>query len=139
MGSDLFGSLAESICACLVISCSCPEINNTQAFLYPLMISGVGIFVCFFTSFFSTNLYSITKEEDVEASLKAQLIISTILLTPALYFLPLYTLPATMKFAGVATVVTNHACFVCTALGLWSGLIIGYVAEYYTSNSCKPV
>merc|ERR1719421_465340 len=30
-------------------------------------------------------------------------------------------------------------CFTAIALGLWSGLLIGYVTEYYTSSSYKPV
>jgi H+-translocating diphosphatase len=29
--------------------------------------------------------------------------------------------------------------FFCVASGLWSGLIIGYVTEYYTSNAYEPV
>merc|ERR1719421_2465 len=30
-------------------------------------------------------------------------------------------------------------CFTAIALGLWSGLLIGYVTEYYTSHSYRPV
>ena len=29
--------------------------------------------------------------------------------------------------------------FLCVAIGLWAGLIIGYVTEYYTSNAYSPV
>jgi inorganic pyrophosphatase len=29
--------------------------------------------------------------------------------------------------------------FVCVALGLWAGLLIGFVTEYYTSNKYEPV
>mmetsp|Transcript_37740 Transcript_37740/g.36189 ORF Transcript_37740/g.36189 Transcript_37740/m.36189 type:complete len:200 (+) Transcript_37740:847-1446(+) len=29
--------------------------------------------------------------------------------------------------------------FICTAMGLWSGLIIGYCTEYFTSNHHAPV
>ena len=55
MGSDLFGSFAESTCACLVISASSPEIVECNAFFYPLMISAAGIVVGIFTSFLATG------------------------------------------------------------------------------------
>ena len=29
--------------------------------------------------------------------------------------------------------------FVCVAVGLWGGLLIGLVTEYYTSNRYRPV
>jgi len=35
--------------------------------------------------------------------------------------------------------VTPMAAFGCIALGLWSGCIIGFSTEYYTSNAYDPV
>jgi Na+/H+-translocating membrane pyrophosphatase len=38
------------------------------------------------------------------------------------------------------TVVMTPRCrglFLCVAIGLWAGLIIGYVTEYYTSNAYR--
>merc|ERR1719265_1010836 len=35
--------------------------------------------------------------------------------------------------------VTPWQCCTAVMLGLWSGLIIGFVTEYYTSHSYKPV
>merc|ERR1711878_57107 len=35
--------------------------------------------------------------------------------------------------------VTQWSCAVSIMLGLWSGLIIGFVTEYYTSNTYAPV
>lgn len=70
MGSDLFGSFAESTCACLVIAASSRELAETGLWYYPLLISASGIFICMMTSFVSTHLVSIEREEDVEASLK---------------------------------------------------------------------
>ena len=84
MGSDLFGSFAESTCACLVISASSNEIVSSGLWYFPLLISASGIFVCILTSFISSNLYVIEKGEQVEKSLKYQLIFSTILMTPVL-------------------------------------------------------
>jgi inorganic pyrophosphatase len=57
MGSDLFGSFAESTCACLVISASSRELIASNAFYYPLIITSSGIFICILTSFISSNLF----------------------------------------------------------------------------------
>src|SRR5205823_5646625 len=73
-------------------------------------------------------------------SLKYQLIISTLLMTPCLYCLSTHCLPATFTFNVVEGAYVNRCyAFVCSALGLWSGLAIGYFTEYYTSQAYSPV
>lgn len=140
MGSDLFGSFAESTCACLVISASSHEIVNSGLWYFPLLISASGIFVCIVTSFISSNLYVIERGDHVEKSLKYQLIFSTIIMTPVLYFLAQHSLPSTFTFGGAEVIhVKSIYGFVCSAMGLWSGLIIGYFTEYFTSNAYGPV
>ncbi|ESQ38801.1 hypothetical protein EUTSA_v10029022mg [Eutrema salsugineum] len=81
MGSDLFGSYAESSCAALIVaSISSFGINNDfTAMLCPLLIKH--------------------------------------------YFI----------------LVLYEELFLCVAVGLWAGLIIGFVTEYYTSNAYSPV
>lgn len=136
MGSDLFGSFAESTCACLVISATSPELVASQAFYFPLMISAFGIIVGIITSFVSTHFIEVSNIQAVERSLKAQLFVSTLLMTPAIYFATLWTLPPTFTFNVVeGGKVTAAGAFWCCALGLWSGLIIGLITEYYTSGS----
>lgn len=55
-------------------------------------------------------------------------------MTPVLYYLSVYCLPEVFIFEGVeGGHVKNCYAFICTAMGLWSGLIIGYFTEYYTS------
>lgn len=45
MGADLFGSFAESTCAALVIASKSPDLlNNWSSLIFPLLISGSGIF-----------------------------------------------------------------------------------------------
>ena len=56
MGSDLFGSFAESTCASLIISATSREIVTETAFAYPLLISAAGIIVCIFTTFLATHI-----------------------------------------------------------------------------------
>jgi len=62
-------------------------------------------------------------------------------MTPALYIISIGCLPAEFHFPGVSEGghVTSFNAFVCTALGLWSGLAIGLITEYYTSFSYAPV
>ncbi|KAI5429304.1 hypothetical protein KIW84_034068 [Lathyrus oleraceus] len=40
---------------------------------------------------------------------------------------------------GEQKVVKNWQLFLCVSVGLWAGLIIGFVTEYYTSNAYSPV
>lgn len=50
MGSDLFGSLAESTCAALVVGATSNDlINHPDAMYFPLMITATGIVVSFIT------------------------------------------------------------------------------------------
>lgn len=84
MGADLFGSLAESTCAALVVSATSYEImESDSAVWFPLLVTGSGIAVSFFTCLVATNIQTIT-ETTVERALKWQLFISTFLMTCAL-------------------------------------------------------
>lgn len=61
-------------------------------------------------------------------------------MTPVLYFISVTYLPDNFTFAAAeGGRVTSLSAFVCAAMGLWSGLIIGYFTEYYTSNAYSPV
>ena len=141
MGADLFGSLAESTCAALVIGATSTQLINTvDAIYFPLLITAVGILCSFITSFFATNVQTVT-HDNVESIVKWQLIISTILMTAAVIPL-LYLLPEefTLPLDDVRTVTcTRWRAFGCVASGLWSGFIIGWVTEIYTSNAYSPV
>lgn len=55
MGSDLFGSFAESTCAALVVSGSSltvvgEELVSFDNLFYPLLVTAFGILVCLVTS-----------------------------------------------------------------------------------------
>jgi inorganic pyrophosphatase len=86
MGADLFGSFAESTCAALVILASFKSTSGEIGLiLYPLLITAFGIYGSFVTSFFATNFMKVNVESKIESTLKYQLIISTVILTPLLY------------------------------------------------------
>ena len=60
----------------------------------------------------------------------------TALLVPLVRFLPKSTM---FLFAERDYNVTRWHAFASVASGLWSGLIIGYITEYFTSNKYDPV
>jgi inorganic pyrophosphatase len=142
MGSDLFGSLAESTCAALVVGATSTQLITTNdAIYFPLLISSVGIFVSFVTTFFATHIQKVSVD-NVEGVVKWQLIISTILMTLAL--LPIcQVLPSEFTFSsgetGVTVTCSQWKAFGCIACGLWSGFIIGWITEIFTSNRYSPV
>jgi H(+)-translocating pyrophosphatase len=145
MGADLFGSLAESTCAALVIGATSADLLKTpNAMYFPLMITAAGILVSFVTSFFATNVWRVTFDT-VESTVKWQLIISTILMTaaivPLIYVLPDHFQVGVKIVNGINTplLCTPWKAYGCIVTGLWAGFIIGWITEVYTSNAYSPV
>jgi len=148
MGADLFGSFAEATCAAMVLGCNCTALAPSWASLmYPVLISTAGIVVGMLTLALRSVMYKVNdgkKLEDagVESALKGVLIISTLLMTPVVVGLSKVCLPPTFTIhdgAAMPKEVQWWFCAVSVVLGLWSGLIIGFVTEYYTSSSYDPV
>jgi K(+)-stimulated pyrophosphate-energized sodium pump len=80
MGADLFGSLAESTCAALIVSATSVEMIKTpEAIYFPLLVTAAGIAVSWVTQFFAYI------DGDVKVKLTLQLIISTVLMSAAVY------------------------------------------------------
>lgn len=111
MGSDLFGSYAESSCAALfVASISSFGTNHDHtAMSYPLIISSMGIVVCLITTLFATDLFEIKNVSQIEPSLKRQLLIATILITAGIAIVSFTALPSefTLYNFGAKKVVKN--------------------------------
>lgn len=140
MGADLFGSFAEATCAALVIAGDSPSgllVNNWNSMLVPLLISASGIVACVLTSFVASHIMSVVRQDEIEPALKRQLVISTVLESPLLFCLCYFWLPS--EFCIGATTVHNWGAAICAISGLWAGLLIGYVTEYFTSHSYRPV
>jgi inorganic pyrophosphatase len=134
MGADLFGSLAESTCAALIVSATSSVIVTTpEAIYFPLIVTSAGIAASWITQFFAYL------SGDVKTKLTLQLIISTVLMSAAVYPCVL-VLPDDMQiqFAEGAYATTPMQAYGCIMLGLWSGLLIGLSTEYFTSNEYSP-
>ncbi|KAF6984665.1 hypothetical protein CFC21_002633 [Triticum aestivum] len=143
MGSDLFGSYAESTCAALFVASisSFGADHDFAAVCYPLLISSAGLVVCLVTTLFATDFFKVKTVRGVAPALKLQLIISTALMTVAALVVTFAALPAkfTMFDFGEQKQVKNWHVFFCVAIGLWAGLAIGFTTEYFTSNAYSPV
>lgn len=135
MGADLFGSCAEATCAALVIGATAAALaNDINALLYPLLISAVGIPVCLVTAFFARLKADATQ---VEPTLRGQLIISTVLMSLAIWGVT--ELVMIDEFVLGSLTVTKTGVLISVLSGLWAGLLIGYMTERYTSHGFKHV
>ena len=98
--------------------------------------------MCLVCSFIATHIQPVKKEVDIEKVLKVQLGATTILLTAVVYILAYIFLPSKFQIQAVSGTVidfTPTKAWGCTIAGLWSGCMIGFITEYYTSHSYKPV
>jgi Na+/H+-translocating membrane pyrophosphatase len=145
MGADLFGSFAEASCAAMVISSQSQDLfHEWTSMNFPLVLISCGVFASFATSFVATHIVKVRSAVDVEASLKRQLVVSTVLMTAITFGLCMTFFPSTFDLpvgndARGKSGVKNWHIFFCVMCGLWSGLLIGFVTEYYTSHSYTPV
>jgi inorganic pyrophosphatase len=151
MGSDLFGSFAESTCAALVLIASNPSLMGMDSqeeiddnvLLYPLMISAMGIVGCFVTSIFGIYIYKVNTFQRIQKALNIQLLLSTlitlVLLVPIGYILPSEWEMVDEDAVNGKRTVKRYYAFISTAMGLVSGFLIGLSTDYYTSFAHKPV
>ncbi|CAK87669.1 unnamed protein product (macronuclear) [Paramecium tetraurelia] len=151
MGADLFGSFAESTCAALVVSSTQLRVPSEGGYsieigqlMYPLMVSAFGIGICILVSAYAVYISKVNHINKIESTLKLQLLLSTIALSPIIIGIAYWALPADFVMIAadgsvqLADLKPYHA-FICSLLGLWSGLLIGYFTEYMTSHSYTPV
>jgi len=84
------------------------------------------------------HVFKVT-QANVQGVLKAQIGISTVFMTltvvPCISFLPA---EFEIMNAGTLLKVNQWTAYGCIVIGLWSGMIIGFTTEYYTSNAYGP-
>lgn len=145
MGSDLFGSMAETLCAALLVGGTSQELTSTGTFVYPILLISFGIIVCMIVTYVGfIGSEEIENYDDLENTIKFQLVISTFVLIPVIMLINNYFLPLNFSFGEVGSIghvenVNKNVMLVCPLSGLISGLLIGLSTEYFTSLSFKPV
>jgi len=129
-------------------------------------LSALAILACLACSVFGTHIMKVDENEQIEKTLRYQLIISTIFLIVTLYLASLFNVHignATEQLGDDGAKYTNMILptektrnlldiskntvysltvansFICTLSGLIVGLIVGILTEYYTSGAYKPV
>ena len=132
MGADLFGSIAESTCAALVIGAVAFG-ANLDALLFPILITAVGVPIALVSTLFAQA----GSERMIEASLKRVLVFATILMAVAMGFLTLRILPEQFELSGGS--YTNMGVYISVLAGLISGMLIGVMTEVYTSHRYASV
>ncbi|NBS24693.1 MAG: V-type H(+)-translocating pyrophosphatase [Gammaproteobacteria bacterium] len=132
MGADLFGSCAESTCAALVIS-ALAFAGDINGMLYPIMITAVGIPISLVTKL----MVNVHTEEQVAPALKKLLMISSVLMAIAMYFVTAWMVPDTFIINN--NEYTSMGVYWCFLSGLIAGLAVGLLTEYYTSDQYQPV
>jgi len=118
MGADLFESYVGSLIAAMATGFLLFEFNGL---LLPLAVGAAGILSSIIGTFFVR-----TKSENVHPALRRSLIISSLLVIGASYFL-------TKHF------IQDLSIFYSIIAGLIAGVVIGLLTEYYTSYSFRPV
>lgn len=121
MGADLFESYVGSIIASLVIGYSVYQMNGI---LLPISIAAAGI-VC---SIIGTFFVRAKSEKHIHSALKKGLGVASVLMIVAAWFLTQY-------FLGT----DGLNVFFALITGLFVGIAIGLVTEYYTAAEHKPV
>mmetsp|Transcript_20987 Transcript_20987/g.44663 ORF Transcript_20987/g.44663 Transcript_20987/m.44663 type:complete len:811 (-) Transcript_20987:84-2516(-) len=138
MGADLFGSLAESTCAALILTSGGSEMLPWGVMCYPVLLSASGVPVGLI-SLLAVRMLPLSEEKHVERALKAVVFLATALQTPMIIGVSYLVLPGSFETGHALTTVTRWQATGSVLMGLWAGLIIGFVTEYYTSHSYRPV
>lgn len=130
MGADLFESYVGSILAAMMLAVA--TISSERFVVLPLLIAGIGIICSIIGTFFVRT----KKEKNVHAALNMGLFSSGIILVPLVYLLVKYFLPASFMIGD--TNYSSIGVFYAVVAGLAAGIIIGLLAEYYTSYNFAP-
>ncbi len=127
MGADLFESYVESIIAAMVLGITVTLKNATKGLLsnpifIPLFLGLIGLLSSLFGIFWIT----FSKKKDAQKVFNEGTYLSTILMI-------IFTLLLD-KFIFIS----QYKITISVLLGLVSGVIIGFISQYYTSSSYSP-
>ncbi|MFC2176709.1 sodium/proton-translocating pyrophosphatase, partial [Bacteroidota bacterium] len=141
MGADLFESYVGSIIGTMVLGAAfvtLPEFagqfNGLGAVLLPMVLAAVGIIVSIFGTFF----VKVKDGGSPHTALNIGEFGSAAVMVVASYFIIGEFMPESWTTAGGMT-YTSNGIFFATLAGLFAGLGIGKITEYYTGTGTPPV
>jgi K(+)-stimulated pyrophosphate-energized sodium pump len=134
MGADLFESYVGSIIGSMVLGASIVVMGgfDISFVILPLLIAASGIIM----SIVGTFLVRVKEGGDPQKALNKGEFGSSIILIGIIYLLIINILPD--RFAQNDIIYTNVGVFIATTIGLFAGLGIGLITEYYTGTNTKP-
>jgi K(+)-stimulated pyrophosphate-energized sodium pump len=124
MGSDLFESYASSIIAAISIAVLIPEVETLPGIAFPFLVAAAGLLI----SLGSTFLVK-TEENATQSTLLASL-------RRGVYAASGGVAVAIIVFGLILSV--GWGAIIATLVGLVAGVAIGYMTEFYTSDTYKP-
>lgn len=138
MGADLFESYVGSIIATMVLGSVfmvLPEFIDLplSAVLLPLMLAGLGIVASIIGTFF----VSVKDGGSPHKALNTGELVAGGIFIAGTFVITRILLPSTWAFND--NEYSSLGVFGAIALGLVSGILIGYVTEHYTGTGKKPV
>lgn len=135
MGADLFESFVGSILATMILGLAVTQGQDvavqTSVVLYPILLAALGIVA----SILGTFSVHTDDESQLHHALFKGLFNASILLVA---FMALGTLFFASDFVLAGETISKWSCFWTVVIGLFLGVIIGKVTEYYTSEQKRP-
>ncbi|VWU51424.1 V-type H(+)-translocating pyrophosphatase, putative [Hepatocystis sp. ex Piliocolobus tephrosceles] len=145
LGSDLFGSLAESLCAVLIIGSNVLYLKQSDTYYnlnsciyFPLLSLSMSILVGIATYLIVMHIIKIVEKKDIEIALRSLIVLSTIMQTMLIIILGYMCIPKIIRY-NIIKEIQRWKIVLPFLLGLWSCLIICFSTEFYTSYIFKPV
>ena len=134
MGADLFESYVGSIIGSMVLGASVVVMGgfDISFVILPLLIAASGIIM----SIVGTFLVRVKEGGDPQKALNKGEFGSSIILIGIIYLLVINILPDSYSQNDI--LYTNTGVFIATTIGLFAGLGIGLITEYYTGTNTKP-
>ena len=122
MGADLFESYVDSIIATMALGVILVKTFGEIIITLPIILAGIGLV----SSILGYFLSQVIKTKKPSQSLNLGVYLTSGLMVLSSYFVINKLVNGGLKF------------FISTVIGLISGLIIGFVSEYFTSSDYEP-
>jgi len=146
MGADLFESFIGSIIGAMVLGASFTQALNgldqyggMSSILLPPVLAASGIIV----SILGIQMVRMNKGGNPQHALDRAGILSTLLMVAVGYSVITLLLPERWEGRGILDgaekTFTSLGVFIAAVIGMATGLLIGYLSEYYTGIDRKPV